>query len=77
MRGDICLEPVELKGPRAVLRGSPTAKQIEAATRIVARYTDGEPDEMIEVKYTNAGENAWEEVAVDPMAPEDIEKLRI
>jgi len=58
-------------GPMALIDGEPSADDIELAARLVARYSQGRNDAVVELELTDlAGKSSI--IAVNPMQPHEI-----
>ncbi|RKX69063.1 hypothetical protein DRP53_09320 [candidate division WOR-3 bacterium] len=71
---DIKLEPLQVKGPIAILRGRSDPQSILLAARIVARYSD-QKDEMVRIEVRDHKKKS--EIAVNPITDEEINPIRL
>ena len=74
--GRISLNCTEIVGPLTLLEGSPDDREIEAAARITARYSDGKHLERVKVEAMTP-EGGGRVLDVQPMDDENCEKMRI
>lgn len=65
------LETISHKGPLALFDGEGTVENIELATRIVSRYSQGRSEPTVTVRST-APDGVSQEFEVTPMAPHEI-----
>ncbi len=75
--GDLCFYPTRAKGPTGIVRGGLAKNHILVVSRIIARYSDGNLDEELEIAHNRMSENNAEHMAVSPMKDEELSILRI
>ncbi len=74
---DLCFYPIGVKGPIGIGRGIFNNDHVFVASSIIARYSDGDSKQSIKIEYKNSSSSLTRQVTVLPMAPQEIEKLRI
>lgn len=72
--GRTLMRPADVKGPTAIVIGSPDAAESELMARIVARYSDGRDCSEVQIDTFGATPQRF---VVAPISPSDIEPLRI
>jgi tRNA-specific 2-thiouridylase len=72
---DWLLTTPDIPGPTAVMRGPGTAQDQHTAGRIVARYSDASPDDMVRVIVTMPGGS--ESIEVEPLDPDAASGMMI
>ncbi|MBL7069384.1 MAG: hypothetical protein ISS34_05955 [Candidatus Omnitrophica bacterium] len=76
-KGDLCFYPISVKGPIGIGRGGFNNDYLFAASSIIARYSDGDLEQKLEIEYKDVSSSLTRQVTVLPMAPQEIEELRI
>lgn len=75
--GNLRFYPTKVKGPTGIGRGVFGRNHILIVSRIIARYSDGNLDEELEIAYNQIPENNIEYVVASPMEEEELSILRI
>jgi len=75
--GDLRFNPSEIKGPMGIGRGVFGKNHILIVSRIIARYSDGNLDEELEIVYDRISENNIGHIVASPMKEEELSRLRI
>lgn len=75
--GDLRFNPSEIKGPMGIGRGVFGKNHILIVSRIIARYSDGNLDEELEIVYDRISENNIGHIVASPMKEEELSILRI
>lgn len=75
--GDICFNPVTVKGPVGIGRGEFATEDVLSAGRIVARYCDGHTNGNIKINKSLWPHGRTESVFVSPMEDSRLEELRV
>jgi len=72
---DICFEPVEVKGPIGIGRGDFDQTMISLASKIMARYSDG--NDEVRIAYQKLPGKETGSARAKPMKDMELQKLRI
>ncbi len=75
--GDLRFYPSEAKGPMGIGRGVFGKDHILIVSRMIARYSDGNLGEELEIAYDRISENKIEHIVASPMKEEELSILRI
>lgn len=75
--GDLRFYPTEAKGPVGIGRGVFAKNYIFMVSRIIARYSDGNLDEELEIAYNRIPENNIKHIVASPIKEEELSILRI
>ncbi len=75
--GDLRFYPTEAKGPMGIERGVLGKNYVLTVSRIIARYSDGNLDEELEIAYNQISENNIKYIVASPMKEEELSILRI
>ncbi len=74
--GDVLFDPVEVMGPTALVRGEIDGEMIYLASRIVARYCDGD-EAQYNISYNNIPAGEANVLCVEPASEKELDHLRI
>lgn len=75
--GDLCFHPVGVKGPIGIGKGEFDQGSIADSSRIIARYSDGRPDEEIKIAYKCIPNQRLSFIKVLPIEEAKLDDLRI
>lgn len=75
--GDLRFCPTKAKGPTGIGRGVFGRNSILIVSRIIARYSDGNLDEELEIAYNRIPENNIKHIVASPIKEEELSILRI
>lgn len=75
--GDILFKAVNLTGPITIGRGVIAANEIEIASSITARYSDGKKMSKVDISYKKFKEEDEKIISASPLSDLEISKLRI
>ena len=75
--GDLRFYPTEIKGPTGIGRGVFGKNYIHIVSRIIARYSDGNLDEELEIAHNRISESNIKYVVASPVKEEELSILRI
>lgn len=75
--GNLRFYPTKVKGPVGIGRGVFGRNHILIVSRIIARYSDGNLDEELEIAYNRIPENNVEHIVASPIKEEELSILRI
>jgi tRNA-specific 2-thiouridylase len=75
--GDVCLEPLKVMGPVALVRGEAHQVTIEKGARIVARYCDDAVGSDIDITSRKIPDGGKQTIRVRPTTIAELERLRI
>jgi len=75
--GNLHFYPTKVKGPAGIGRGVFGKNYILIVSRIIARYSDGNLDEELEIAYNRISENNIKYIVASPMKEEELSILRI
>jgi len=74
---DLLIEPKDMPGPFALIRGEVTADELGVALGIAARYTDKSKDEDVLLEYWDAGKEHKTQVKSSPQENKALDRIRI
>ena len=74
---DLCFSPTDVNGPIGIGRGIFNNDNIVQASSIIARYSDSDLKERTKIEYKDVSSSDAKQITVLPIAPEEIDKLRI
>ena len=75
--GNLHFYPTQTKGPTGIVRGLFNKNDVLVVSRIIARYSDGNLDEELEIAYNRISGNNVEHVLASPIEEEELNILRI
>ena len=75
--GDLCFYPVKTKGPVGIGRGAFNKDYIFTASSIIARYSDGDPGQQLEVAYKSVPSDRTDFITAMPIKESNLALLRI
>ncbi len=75
--GDLRFYPTKAKGPTGIGRGVFGKDYILIVSRIIARYSDGNLDEELEIAYNRMSGNNIKYIVASPMKEKELSILRI
>lgn len=74
--GDVLFDPVEVMGPTALARGEMNEGTIALASRIAARYCDGD-DTQYNISHYKTPNGEINHLSIEPTSKEELDDLRI
>ncbi len=75
--GDLCFYPTSIKGPVGIGRGIFNKDSLSTASRIVARYSDGEQSEKLKIAHKRITSDRCEFIMARPLREERLKALRV
>lgn len=76
-KDDLCFRPVKVKGPVGIGKGIFDEENLHMASRIIARYSDIELNQPLNVFYKAASGNTRGSITALPADGDKLDKLRI
>ena len=74
---DICFYPASVKGPLGVGMGTYSKHCLSTASSIVARYSDGDLNQKLEIRYKRNSDERGDSIEALPIKEEELKKLRV
>lgn len=74
---DFYFYPVKVNGPVGIGRGKFNFEEIYLACSVIARYSDRNGAERVEIVYKQKTDNIFKIIIVQPTSEEELEKIRI
>lgn len=74
---DVCFRTLTIPGPVGIGRGSFDDDRVRLASRIIARYSDIELDQKLDVSYNKLPDKTFNLVTVSPLEKGELDNLRI
>lgn len=74
---DLCFYPTKAKGPVGIGRGIFCNDYMFTASSIIAKYSDGDLNQQLEIAYKEILSSVTNYIKVLPMGPQKIERFRI
>ena len=75
--GDLCFYPVNVKGPTAIGKGIFSKDILPIAASIVARYSDSDKTQELEIAYKTLPSDTFTPITISPAKEETLDSLRI
>lgn len=74
---DLCFYPVDVPGPVGIGRGTFNKDLILTAAGIIARYSDGQAHQPVEIAYRRVSQTRAESITTLPLPEGELNKWRI
>ena len=74
---DVCFYPAKVNGPIGVGIGIYSEDCLSIASCIIARYSDGDLNQKLEIRYKQKPDKVNDSIVALPMEEEELKKLRI
>ena len=75
--GDICFYPLQIPGPTGIGRGVFDKEHLLKSCRIIARYSDGDSNQQVEIGHKKSSDSKEEQIKALPLEEEELKSIRI